>query len=146
MSTFDRYLEDVIERATREAEADGSSTVEAHHLLLAIAASDDSELGLDRVALRSALDREFTHSLAAAGVRLSGDVPPPSPSSSPTLGATARTALERGLAVVGRKQDARPAHLLIGILSAEVGTVPRALSLAGVDRTAVIARLTAGTR
>jgi Clp amino terminal domain, pathogenicity island component len=35
----------------------------------------------------------------------------------------------------GRKKDLQPAHLLLGILQAEVGTVPRALALAGIDRT-----------
>ncbi|GAA2810174.1 hypothetical protein GCM10020219_097610 [Nonomuraea dietziae] len=40
-----------------------------------------------------------------------------------------------------RKKDLRPAHVLLGILQAEVGTVPRALALAGVDRTDLLTRV-----
>ena len=32
-----------------------------------------------------------------------------------------------------RKNDVRPGHVLLGVLLADVGTVPRALALAGVD-------------
>jgi ATP-dependent Clp protease ATP-binding subunit ClpA len=143
MSSFDHYLEDVLARAAREAQDDGSATVEAHHLLLAVTAIDDRLLGLDHNAVRSALDREFTQSLAAAGVRVSGDVPRASRplSRNPGLGASAKTALERAFATIPRKRDATPAHLAIGILSAGVGTVPRALDLAGVDRKALLERL-----
>nr|WP_296076709.1 Clp protease N-terminal domain-containing protein [uncultured Actinoplanes sp.] len=143
MSSFDHYLEDVLARAAREAQDDGSATVEARHLLLAVTAIDDSLLGLDHHAVRSALDREFTQSLATAGVRVAGDVPRASrpPSGNPGLGASAKAALERAFAAIPRKRDASPAHLAIGILSAEAGTVPRALDLAGVDRKALLDRL-----
>jgi hypothetical protein len=40
----------------------------------------------------------------------------------------------------GRKKDLQPAHLLLGILQAEAGTVPRALALAGVDRAGLAER------
>ncbi|GAA2986757.1 Clp protease N-terminal domain-containing protein [Streptosporangium longisporum] len=39
------------------------------------------------------------------------------------------------------KKDLRPAHLLLGVLSAAVGTVLRALALAGVDRAALMDRV-----
>ena len=55
-----------------------------------------------------------------------------------------KLALERGFASVTRKKDLRPAHLLLGILRAEVGTVPRALALAGVDQAALTARVQDG--
>jgi D-alanyl-D-alanine carboxypeptidase len=42
---------------------------------------------------------------------------------------------------VSRKEDLRPAHLLLGVLQAQVGTVPRALALAGVDRSDLLARV-----
>jgi ATP-dependent Clp protease ATP-binding subunit ClpA len=70
MTTFGKY----IEQAREEARDDGSAAVEAQHLLLAIAAGPDAATrqilaagGLDHRALRDALDREFEHSLAAAG-------------------------------------------------------------------------------
>src|SRR4051794_19871111 len=131
-----------IEAATHEARADGSAAVEAHHLLLAIASEPGetpsrralAAAGLDRRAVADALDREFTHALAVAGVsRDAYRLPEPtrSPDRAPGLGTSARLAIERG---VGSASAPRPAHLLLGILLAEVGTVPRALDLAGVDR------------
>ncbi|MET9342292.1 Clp protease N-terminal domain-containing protein [Nonomuraea sp. NPDC003804] len=143
MSTFDKYLQTIIENGAAEAHADRSATIEAHHLLLAIAGEPESatrqaltEAGLDRQAIRDALDREFEHSLGGAGVSLASfDLPRPSPAAKrPTqLGASAKLALER-IARSHRKKDLRPAHLLLAILRAEVGIVPRALAMAGVDR------------
>ncbi len=139
MSEIDTYIAGVIERAGQEARDDGSAATEAHHLLLAIAAAEEPILlsaGLDREALRAALDREFERSLAAAGATVAGG--PARPSSartgSPPPGASLKLALERGFQLVKHKRDVRPAHLLLGIVQAEVGTVPRALALAGVDR------------
>ncbi|BAJ26061.1 MULTISPECIES: Clp protease N-terminal domain-containing protein [Kitasatospora] len=160
MSAFDRYLQALLDRAADEARSDGSATVDAHHLLLALAAapttafdgapatafddlSDDDDAarrvlaaaGLDRDAVRAALDREFAHSLRAVGVSPDTDrLPPPSPGTErPRLGASTRLALERSFGAA-RKKDQTSAHLLSGILAAEVGTVPRALALSGVDR------------
>ncbi|MET0414440.1 MAG: Clp protease N-terminal domain-containing protein [Actinoplanes sp.] len=145
MSAFDHYLQAVLVRAAEEARAESSATVEAHHVLLALAAGHDpvlAEAGLDRDALREALDREFAHSLAAAGVTLPPTPPRSTPApGSPGLGSTAKAALDRGFAHAARKKDARPAHVLLGILLAEAGTVPRALALAGIDRQALIERL-----
>jgi D-alanyl-D-alanine carboxypeptidase len=39
------------------------------------------------------------------------------------------------------RRNPQPAHLLLGILQAEVGTVPRALSLKGVDRSELVGRI-----
>jgi D-alanyl-D-alanine carboxypeptidase len=149
--SFDRYLRTIIDQAAGEARKQGSATVEAHHLLLAIAAEDEpttrqllSPAGLDHEAIRAALDREFEHSLATAGVSLAAfDLPRPSyaPGRPVNMGASAKLALERGFTSVPRKKDLRPAHLLLGILRAEVGTVPRALALAGVDQAGLIARV-----
>ncbi|GIF22252.1 D-alanyl-D-alanine carboxypeptidase [Actinoplanes tereljensis] len=135
-------LDQIITQAADEARADGTTTIEAHHLLLAIARTGSPTLtaaGLDHPTLRTALDQEFKNSLNTAGVRLDGALPPatPPPSGSPQLGATARSALERGLATAHRKRDTTPAHLLLGILQAPLGTVPRALDHAGIDRTAL---------
>ncbi|MFD7912782.1 Clp protease N-terminal domain-containing protein [Streptomyces sp. NPDC059752] len=142
MSAFDEYLHAVIVRAMREAQEDGSATIDAHHLLLSLAADQGStaqqvlaSVGLDRAAVRDALDREFEHSLSMVGVSPAAhDLPRPSPAfQQPKMGASARLALERSFASA-RKKDLRSAHLLLGILQAQIGTVPRALALAGVDQ------------
>lgn len=151
MSTaFDRYLHAVMGRAEHEAREDGSTTVEAPHLLLAVAADPEpttgralAAVGLDERAVRAALDREFEHSLSAVGVSATRfDLPAPSRvPSHPGLGTSARLAVERGVAAGPGRKDLHPAHLLLGILSAQVGTVPRALALAGVDRADLVARV-----
>jgi D-alanyl-D-alanine carboxypeptidase len=149
MTAFDKYLRTILVRAEHEADEDGSATVEARHMLLAVAAERESttrvvldSAGLDVHAIRDALDREFEYSLNAVGVsRESYGLPRPTRlSSHPRLGASAKLALERGVASAGRKQAVRPAHVLLGILLAQVGTVPRALTLAGVDRETLAAR------
>jgi len=149
VSQFDRYLHAVITRAQREAREDSSPTVEAQHLLLAMSGEPDpvvevlTSAGLDTAALRAALEREFVESLSAVGVASSAyDLPKPSPRRDhPGIGTSAKLALERGLSSSPRKKDLCPAHLLVGILSAEVGTVPRALSLAGVNRSDLLAHV-----
>ncbi|GAA5068197.1 D-alanyl-D-alanine carboxypeptidase [Thermocatellispora tengchongensis] len=142
MAAIDEYINAITERAVEEARQEGAAAVEAQHLLLAVAAGQDpatrrvlASAGLDEQAIRAALEREFEHSLSAAGVSLSGfRLPRPSPAlDRPKLGASAKLALERGFASVSRKRDLRPAHLLLGVLLAEAGTVPRALALAGVE-------------
>jgi D-alanyl-D-alanine carboxypeptidase len=146
MSSFDRYLQTIIEQGSDEAHQDGSATIEAEHLLLAIAAQPEPTLasaGLDHQAIRDALEREFERSLSVAGVsRAAFDLPRPTRSPKPPtqLGASAKLVLER-MARAHRKKDLRPAHLLLGILQAQAGTVPRALALAGVDRADLTARV-----
>lgn len=149
MSPFDMYLHAVLMRADIEARDDCSPTVEAQHLLLAVTREPDpvvdilTAAGLDTAALRVAFDREFAASLSAVGVSSSAyDLPKPSRRPNhPGMGASAKLALERGFASVPRKKDLRPAHLVLGILSAEVGTVPRALAMAGVDREDLLAHI-----
>ncbi|BCJ37565.1 hypothetical protein Athai_50680 [Actinocatenispora thailandica] len=144
MSDVDTTLTWLLDTGTEHARADGSGTLEAHHVLLALA--DDpttapllAAAGLDHAALHRALDREFTTSLAAAGVG-AGTTGLPRPAvrtGSIGLGASTKLAMERGFAAATRKRDVTAAHVLLGILTAEVGTVPRALALAGVDRAAL---------
>jgi len=55
-------------------------------------------------------------------------------------GITAAGAEQAELAGAGQDGRIGPLHLLIGILRADVGTVPRALELAGIDRTDLVAR------
>jgi D-alanyl-D-alanine carboxypeptidase len=150
LSPFDKYLHAVITRAEHEANEDGSPTVEASHLLLAVAGEPDpgvqellTSAGLGQDAIRDALAREFEHSLSVVGV-VSSAYELPKPSRLPThpgMGTSAKLALERGFASVPRKKDLRPAHLLLGILSAQAGTVPRALAMAGVDHEELTARV-----
>ena len=148
MTTFHSFLRTILEQAGREAQGDGS-TVEAQHVLLAMASESQTEsrellesLGLDRRAIRAALDVEYKSALSAAGVSVAA--PERRRDESTThpalpLGPSVQHALERGL---GATRDAPcPAHVLLGILQADVGTVPRALALAGFDRAALIARV-----
>ncbi|MEU0480867.1 Clp protease N-terminal domain-containing protein [Streptosporangium sp. NPDC006013] len=151
MAAIDHYINTIIDQGAHEAHTDGSATIEAHHLLLAIAAERETtthqvltSVGLHHRAIRDALNREFEHSLSAAGVsRAAFDLPQPSsaPQRPSQLGASVKLALERGFASVARKKDLQPAHLLLGILQAEVGTVPRALALAGIDQADLKARV-----
>jgi ATP-dependent Clp protease ATP-binding subunit ClpA len=149
MKQFGKYVRTIVDQAGREAQTDRSTTIEAQHVLLAIAAQPETSagqilasVGLDHRSLREAFDREFEHSLGAVGVAVrTRDLPQPSGAPPPAgkLGPSVRQALERGVA--GVRKDPRPAHLLLGILRAEIGTVPRALALAGVDRTHLLLRV-----
>jgi D-alanyl-D-alanine carboxypeptidase len=149
MTEFGTYLRTVLDQAGREAQRGSSATIEAQHVLLAIAAQPETmagrilvAVGLDHRAIGAALDREFEHSLSAAGVSLAAfDLGRPSgdPARVSHLGASVRLALERGVA--GVRSGPRPAHLLLGILRAQVGTVPRALALAGIDRADLLVRV-----
>jgi ATP-dependent Clp protease ATP-binding subunit ClpA len=150
MIRFDEFFKAVLDDAASEARADGSSTVGAQHVLLAIAGSDEpstrrvlTSFGLDRTAIRAALDREFEQSLGAAGVSLGASgVPRPSQAhdDSPPLSSSFRLAMERGVGSAGTSAP-QPLHLLLGIVQAPVGTVPRALALAGVDRKDLLKRI-----
>ena len=151
MTETGRYLKGILERGRAEARQSGSSAVEAEHLLLAIAAQPGTSAhrvlaaaDLDRDALRVALDREFAASLRVAGVELSDfDLPVATadPGRAVDLGTSAKLVLERAVRTAGRGPGRiRPAHLLLGVLDAEVGTVPRALALAGADRGQLIER------
>jgi ATP-dependent Clp protease ATP-binding subunit ClpA len=149
MKAFKKYIESILESAGREAQLDRSKTIEAQHVLLAMAAQPQSmpgevleSAGLDRGKLREALEREFEQSLGAAGVSAARFGLPRSengPEAVTDLGISVRHALERG--VSGVRKHPQPAHLLLGILQAEVGTVPRALALVGVDRAQLMLRV-----
>lgn len=142
----------VLNAAEDEARGLGSPTVEAEHLLMALATDDRTAAGrllldggLDRRTLDDALSREIERSLAAVGVSL-GDyalpAAPTAPRRRPRLAASSKRALHRA-ALLARAHGHRriaPAHLLAGILQANVGTVPRALEVVGADRRALLAR------
>jgi ATP-dependent Clp protease ATP-binding subunit ClpA len=153
---FERFGRDVrrvvVRAAEEEARARGSATVEAEHLLLALAASEAdpagrllADEGLDHDSLADALDREEERSLAAIGVALA-DYPSATTTAprrrSPRFATSSKQALHRTLDAATARKDRRisSAHLLIGLLRADIGTVPRALEMAGVDRVALLDR------
>jgi D-alanyl-D-alanine carboxypeptidase len=142
----------VLRGAHDEAQALGSSAVEAEHLLLALAADEHdpsgrllAESGLGHDEVRVALEHETERSLAAVGVVL-GDFTlpetPVAPRRRPRLAASAKRALERAARIAVGRRDRRitSSHLLLGVLRTDIGTVPRALAAAGVDREALAVR------
>ncbi len=147
---FAEHARAIVRQAEEEAEEAGSPVIEAEHLLLAMTGEHGIEArdvlasaGLDRDGIRAALDREFWQSLAAAGVRLpSGGLPRASrdPARQARLAASGKLVLERALKAALGQRQIRPGHLLLGVLAAQVGTVPRALALAGVDSGDLAAR------
>src|SRR5580704_10054405 len=138
-----------------EAKRDGAKYIEAEHMLLALAADRDGgaakammESGLDHDRLEKALHEERTRTLAFAGMSApSKELVQATELESPlTFGTSAKSALRRGLIATrearrGRRARIRDIELLVGILQAELGTVPRALAIAGIDRGALISRI-----
>jgi ATP-dependent Clp protease ATP-binding subunit ClpA len=142
----------VVKQFEVEAKRDGAKSIEAEHMLLALATNPDSdaarllhEFGLDHQRLDAALREERRRTLAFAGVN-----PPDKTQVEATelesplsLGTSAKAAIRRAL--IGSRHDRRRARLrstdlLAGIVEAELGTVPRALAMAGIDRAALISR------
>jgi ATP-dependent Clp protease ATP-binding subunit ClpA len=159
---FERFGKDskaVVLTAREEAMARGASTLEAEHLLLALARRSESDTGralaaagLDYEGVWRALELEFEQSLAAVGVPAAmfmldamTIVPP---AGAPRWGASARLALRRAHRAV-KTHGGRtlvPSHLLLGILSADAGTVPRALTIASIDAEELAANVAATLR
>jgi ATP-dependent Clp protease ATP-binding subunit ClpA len=134
-----------------EAKRDRAEFIEAEHMLLALAADRDGdaakvlkESGLDHGKLASALQEEHRRTLAFAGMSAPSKelVEATALESSLTFGTSAKTALRRALMASRGDHRRRPrlrgTDLLVGILQAELGTVPRALAIAGVDRAALL--------
>lgn len=141
----------VVRAVEHEARALGSATVEAEHLLLAVAVEPGpagrllAASGLDHAELRAALRRETQRSLQAVGVDASDFVPAARPTPSPRgarLSASAKRALERARQAASARSDRTigAAHVLVGILRADLGTVPRALASVEHDRIALLCR------
>ena len=146
-------LRGTVMRAVELAVARRSRTIEAEHLLLALterssgaAAAIMLEFGLDASSLSAALDAERAAALTYAGVepmdgsRLRSSLDPARIGRMP-WGASARDAflgLRRAAVQYGYGRVRDPCvNLLISILGLELGTVPRALVLAGVDKQAL---------
>lgn len=147
-------LKAVILRSIDEAMTRGAARVEAEHLLLGIAASGDvaahalADAGLDYAGVEAALRGEREHALRAAGVEpVAEERLHATGTSRPTWGSSIREALKRGNFTARRDRSRADrerlaiADALIGVLRADLGTVPRALAYAGVDRAALITRL-----
>jgi D-alanyl-D-alanine carboxypeptidase len=143
LSRFAKDAREVVVAAQREARAAGAESVDAEHLLLALTGLPGAAhralagFGLDREGVLHALELEWARSLAAAGV--SG--PPPRRTSGAgsdghlPFSPSAKLALERALHHAAIRKDRRigTGHLLLGVLQATVGTIPRAFEAANVD-------------
>lgn len=142
----------IARRATEVAGEVGARSVEAEHILLAVAGGPEgavrarlAEARLDRDGILRALAAEEAHSLAAAGVARDGFDVPPRPAAHPPgrWGASAKLALERAvrIAATRRERSVTAGHVVLGVLAATRGTVPRALAATGVDRAHLAARV-----
>ena len=135
---LERFTKDAraaVVAAREEARRSGDHTVESEHLLLALAARP--EFGLDRDLIADALAREEEQSLAAVGVA-AGELDPPAgvrARRDPRFATSSKLALQRALAAAARRGDRRltAGHVLLGVLAAEHGRVPRALRIADID-------------
>jgi D-alanyl-D-alanine carboxypeptidase len=138
---FERFTRDarqVVRSAETVAAGLGSPTTEAEHLLLALSACEPvlADVGLDYDGVLAALQAERERSLRAIGIELSDFDLPPAPLTRPRFAASSKLALERAVRAAVARSDKRivGGHILLGVLAAEAGTVPRALQIAGIDR------------
>lgn len=134
-----------------EAQRQGVAVVEAEHLLLALAADLHTAAGrflvdhrLSHAELLAALRVERERSLRAVGVQPRDlDGLTATRIQRPRWGASARSAFERASKIASRFSRGRHRmtafDLLYGIFRLELGTVPRALAFAEIDRTALLA-------
>jgi ATP-dependent Clp protease ATP-binding subunit ClpA len=150
LERFAKPARAAVNDAVEIARGMGATTVEAEHLLLSVTRTDTKaarvlrDAGLDEEGLREALAAETTRSLAAVGVTV--DTLSFSPFvQRPRFGTSAKLALERSLkiALARREKRIEPEHLTLAALQPALGTVPRTLECAGVDRAALISSLSA---
>jgi len=150
---FRRFAADsraTVVQAREVARRSGSRTVEAEHLLLALARSNGDpaaaalrDAGLDTDHITAALKEEAARGLAAAGLAiLDEDRVPCSPGhGTPDWAPSAKAALARAVKEAGRRGHRRigPEHLLLGVLHPQHGRVSRVLDVAGVSRVELFA-------
>jgi ATP-dependent Clp protease ATP-binding subunit ClpA len=149
---FERFLRNaraVATQAQDEAQRVGASVVGSEHLLLALAASPESPAGralatldIDEAAVRRAIDVEFRSALERVGITLSavGISSAPVPSEKrPRWGAPAKRALEQALKEAKSRKERHigSEHILLALLRARAGAVPRLLDTLGVSPTEV---------
>ncbi|WP_249019720.1 Clp protease N-terminal domain-containing protein [Conexibacter sp. S30A1] len=145
---FERFASDTrtsVEAARKEAQAAGVTAIEAEHLLLALSRRPEArKLGLDHDEIADALALEEERSLAAVGIdRSQYDLTGSAARGDAKLGTSAKLAIERALRITAKRGQRRltALNLLLGVISAEHGRVPRALELAGIDIHELRARL-----
>jgi ATP-dependent Clp protease ATP-binding subunit ClpA len=128
----------------------GSPSVEAEHLLISLAATPDPagaalrEAGLTPEELRDALKRDFERVLGRVGIDAGGfDFAANCRRTKPRWGTSAKQGIERAVIEAKRRGDKHIdcEHLLLGLLRAEHGTVPRLLAAEGIDRDELTGRL-----
>jgi ATP-dependent Clp protease ATP-binding subunit ClpA len=147
---LNKSLKVAVTRAIEEACKRGSATVEAEHLLLALASDETltaaqvlAGAGLGYGEIGAALDRARTEALHIAGVGPVNEdaLAATSRRARPGWGKSAKDAIlrRRSVSTDGRKRSAET-ELLIGILLANLGTVPRMLAIVGTDRSDLIRR------
>ena len=128
----------------------GSSSVEAEHLLVSLAGTQHPagaalrEVGLEPEELHDAIQRDFERVLAQVGIDAGGlEVSANCRRTKLRWGASAKRGLERALEEAKRRGDRSigPEHILLGLLRAEHGTVPRLLAAEGIDRDELTGRL-----
>lgn len=143
----------VVRQFAIEAKQDTARYIEAEHMLLTLATNEESdacrflnESGLTYRQLVAALHDERRRTLAFAGVEpLDEKRTAATELDSPlTLGTSAKVAIKRAMMASRDGRPHRPhirsTDLLFGILQAELGTVPRTLAIAGVNRAELVAR------
>ncbi|TDW16000.1 Clp protease N-terminal domain-containing protein [Kribbella kalugense] len=144
MSTDVRSI--LVRAARDEARRDGSRTIEAEHVLLALAGMRESsaaqlltEEGLSEEAIRTALNREWEQSLAVAGIAVRMGLLPeatPDRGHDPHIGESTKLLLKRAMDAPPKLGPGRigPMRILVGLLDTDRGRVARTLDAAGVDR------------
>jgi ATP-dependent Clp protease ATP-binding subunit ClpA len=151
MTVFNRFTKDArtaVGDATLVAREEGATAVEAEHLLLAITRHDSAVAhvlhahGLDYDGLAAALVTETERSLAAVGVTAEALAFSPFVET-PKLATSAKHALELSLRISLERADRRigSGHVVLAILRAKAGRVPRTLAIAGVDRAELAAKV-----
>jgi ATP-dependent Clp protease ATP-binding subunit ClpA len=150
---FQRFVRDarrVALEASSVAAGLGSPSVEAEHLLVSLASTPHPAgaalraVGLDPQEARDAIQRDFERVLGRVGIDTSGiDLPANCRRTKPNWGTSAKQALERAVAEAKRRGDKHIGceHILLGLLRAEHGTVPRLLAAEGIDRDELTGRL-----
>lgn len=138
-SAAHREVMALLRRAEQEARVLGAPACDAEHILLALvdgpaesASSVLSSLGLGRERIIEGLDRELTTALARAHVQLA-ELPRPharGDSGPVRWGESAQRVVERS---IGESPDDASLRVLLGIVHAEAGVIPRLLAEFGVS-------------
>ena len=146
---FERFTQDVREKVRRAAELadhEGAAMVEVEHLLLALVDPVTDQIGmaleragLSRETINDARDREFRSALALAGVNTGRPVPAGARrlrrGRTTRFAPSAKLALERTLGVAAESNQQRITNqsLVLAIVGAQVGIIPRLLAELGTD-------------